>query len=107
MEFLREQPGIVGMLAQGDRRAFDAPAAPPELDTEQAGAPPSLAQNPREPFPDAIRQHERAIRWQSIQAAHAEAEGRWQRRWMERLRITPMCDGREECAGNTELTAEY
>ena len=96
MEFLREQPGIVGMLAQGDRRALDAPAVPPELDTEQAGAPPALAQDPRQPFPEARRQRQRAIRWQSIQAAYMEAEGGGQRRWMEGLQITPLCDGREE-----------
>jgi hypothetical protein len=92
------------MLAQGDRRAFDAPAGPPELDAKQAGALPLLVQDPREPSPEARRQ--RAIRWQSIQAAHAEAESGGQRRWMEGLRITPLCDGREECADNAELTAE-
>src|SRR5579859_979412 len=94
------------MLAQGDHRAFDAPAVPPELDTEQTGAPPSLAKDRREPSPEAMRQRERAIRWQSIQAAHAEAEGGRQRCRMEGPRITPLCDGREECPSITELTPE-
>ena len=107
MELLREQPGVVGMLAQSDCRAFETPTVHPELDAKQTGALPLLAQNPREPSPEARRQGERALRWQSIQSDPAEAEGRRQRRRMERLRITSTCDGREECADNAELTAEY
>ena len=95
------------MLAQSDCRAFETPTVHPELDAKQTGALPLLAQDPREPSPEAMRQRERALRWQSIQAAHAEAEGGRQRRWVEGPQITPTRDGREECADNSELTAEY